>query len=66
MRGPPDPEMRNRPAANGTAYRKDPISIHNDSETLAEAQARSLSRRFALAYYFAATVVPLIFGVAPR
>jgi hypothetical protein len=22
MCGPPDPEMRNRPAANGTAYRK--------------------------------------------
>lgn len=66
MRGPPDPEMRNRPAANGTANRKDPISTHNDTETLAEAQARSLSRRFALTYHFAATVAPLLFGVAPR
>ena len=66
MRGPPDPEMRNRPAANGTADRKDLFSTHNDSETLAEAQALSLRRRFVLAYYFAATVAPLIFGVAPR
>jgi hypothetical protein len=66
LHGSPGPEMRNRPAANGTAYRKELISTHNDSETLAESQARSLRRRFSLAYYFAATVAPLIFGVAPR
>ena len=26
MHGPPDPEMRNRPAANGTADRREPMS----------------------------------------
>jgi hypothetical protein len=65
LRGPPDPEMRNRPAANGTAYRKELISTQNDSETPAEVQARLLRRRFALEYHFAATVAPLIWGL-PR
>jgi hypothetical protein len=39
--GPPDPEMRNRPAGHGTAYRKEPISTHSDSETPTEVQERS-------------------------
>ena len=35
------------------------------AETIPELQARSLRRRFALGYYLAATVAPLIWGL-PR
>ena len=66
MRGPPDPEMRNRPAANGTAYRKEPINTPKDNETHAKAQLQSPRIRFALAYYVAATAARLVFGLAPR
>jgi hypothetical protein len=58
--------MRNRPAANGTACRKSKlIQPDNNTETVSELQAASLRRRFALGYYFAATVAPLIWGL-PR
>jgi hypothetical protein len=59
MRGPADPKMRNRPAANGTAYRKELFSTRDDSETLAEAQALSPRDRFARGHHFAAALAPL-------
>ena len=66
MRGPPDPEMRNRPAANGTAYRKGPIESEEIAETTTERQARSLRYRFAVGYCLAASLAPLIWGAGPR
>jgi hypothetical protein len=66
MRGPPDPEMRNRPAGHGTADRRADLNKHEENtETVREFQARSLRQRFALDYYFAVTVAPLIWGL-PR
>ena len=65
MRGPPDPEMRNRPAANGTAYREGPLEPQEIAETTTERQARSLQSRFALGYHFAAAIAPLVWGL-PR
>jgi hypothetical protein len=62
MTGPPEPETRNRPAANGTAYRKGPIEPLKIAETTAERQARSLRGRLALGYYFAGAIAPLIWG----
>jgi hypothetical protein len=63
MRGPPDPEMRNRPAGHGTAYRKTEFKHDESTEAVRELQAASLRRRFAIGYYLAATVAPLIWGL---
>jgi len=65
MHGPPDPEMRNRPAANGTAYRKT-ISIQpeENNRTLTDVQAFRLSRLYALSLSTASTIALLAYGVA--
>ena len=65
MRGPPDPEMRIRPARHGTAYRKGPIEPQEIAETTAERQARSLQSRFAVGDHFASAIAPLVWGL-PR
>jgi hypothetical protein len=62
---PPCPKMQ-RAALQG-----DPVShsnnpcIENPTEAVTDFQAASLRRRFAIGYYFAATVAPLIWGL-PR
>jgi hypothetical protein len=66
MCGPPDPEMRNRPAANGTANRRASLEPQQNSEALSEIQVRSLRRHFAVGYCLAASLVPLIWGAGPR
>jgi hypothetical protein len=63
MRGPPDPEMRNRPAANGTAYRNEINSTELDSKPLADFQASRLSRLYALSLSTASTIAALAYGV---
>jgi hypothetical protein len=66
MRGPPDPEMRNRPAENGTANRRaDNWKPDESNETVRALQAASLRRRFALGYCIAAALAPLVWGL-PR
>jgi hypothetical protein len=64
MQGPPDPEMRNRPAANGTANRraewKKPQEI---IETAADLQSRKLCRLYSLCEATACTIAHLAFGV---
>ncbi len=63
MCGPPDPETRNRPAGDGTAYRgaflKKPKEI---TETTAEVQARTLRRLFS----FCQAIASLAFAGGPR
>ena len=68
MAHPPDtPEMRNRPAANGTANRKE---INNEPEHITETkedrQTRSLRSRLGIGYSLAASLAPLIFGLGPH
>jgi hypothetical protein len=62
----PDLEMRNRPAANGTAIHisdalTTPLTIGTDRETL---QARRISRLFFLSPATASTVAMLAYGGA--
>jgi len=65
MRGPPDPEMRNRPAANGTAYRR--ADKHKEiTDTTAEFQARTLRRLFPFCQATAHTIASLAFAGGPR
>ena len=67
MRGPPDPEMRNRPAANGTANRRADFSEPDESsETVSDLQAASLRRLLALAHYLAVAAAQLAWGGLPR
>jgi len=63
---PPDPEMRSPVTGQGDrANSQDRKSTPESTEGRIDLQARSLRRRFALSYYFAATVAPLIWGL-PR
>ena len=63
---PPDPET-NKAALQGRPVRKTDFNKQNEpSETISEFQARSLRRRFAIGYYFAATVAQLAWGALPR
>jgi hypothetical protein len=64
MCGPPDPEMRNRPAANGTAYRKGCIEPHQLSEAVYGLQAEKLRRLFSFCQATACTVARLAFAVS--
>ena len=68
---PPDPEMRNRPAANGTANRiGDYLKPEESNEPFQRPQGRSplklqvfcLARRFALSAPMAEAVAPLVYG----
>jgi hypothetical protein len=65
MRGPPDHSSERAPLAGRPISQKSLPCIADSTETIPELQARSLRRRFALGYYFAATVAPLIWGL-PR
>jgi hypothetical protein len=72
MRGPPDPEMRNRPAGNGTADRRAVMKKPDQTTEAAAArqfqsplklQAFCLARRFALSAPLAEALAPLIWGL---
>ena len=64
MRGPPDPEMRNRPGANRTAIRKETFEPHDIAETAADRQARTLRRLFSFCPATAYTIASLAFAVS--
>jgi hypothetical protein len=65
VRGPPNPEMRNRPAGHGTAFHKTDFNKPKDiTETTADIQARRLSRPYALSLNTASTIAALAYGVA--
>ena len=66
----PDPNGKGAPDPLGSAPQKiewlaGPLNKTN-TETLDQLQARSLRRRFALGYYFAASVASLAWGALPR
>ena len=68
MRGPPAPEVRRAASAKAAPVPHFPaanLSSTNDSERRLGAQACKLRRRFALGYYFATALAPLIWGL-PR
>lgn len=60
---PPDPETRNRPAANGTAYRKGCIEPHQLSQAASDLQAEKLRRLYSFCQATACTVARLAFSV---
>jgi hypothetical protein len=65
---PPDHKSERGASAKGTPASQlnhIPYTTHS-TETVPELQARSLRRRFALGYYFAATVAQLAWGAPPR
>jgi hypothetical protein len=67
MRGPPDLKSeRAALAGSPESHSNSHPCIENPTETIPELQARSLRRRFALGYYFAATVAQLAWGALPR
>jgi hypothetical protein len=63
---PPDPDARRAALADGPESHSDKPCIEIPTEAVRELQARSLRRRFALGYYFAATVAQLAWGALPR
>ena len=72
MRGPPDPEMRNRPAGHGTDNRKADLEKPNQTTEAAAArqfqspltlQAFCPARRFALSAPLAEAIARLIWGL---
>ena len=65
MSGPPEAQMRNRPAANGTAYRSGPIEPQETTEPLQQIQARELRRLHALSFAASVTIGRLAYAVAP-
>lgn len=68
MREPPEPEMRN-PATLPSDEAISQLTLRSNvepTETVSQFQAASLRRRFALGYYFAATVAYLAFAGCPR
>jgi hypothetical protein len=70
LTGPPsdDPPQIRRPAtwqSDGTQSQKYLPCSADNTELVRELQAASLRRRFAIGYYFATTVAPLIWGL-PR
>jgi hypothetical protein len=65
--GPPDPEMRNRPAGDWTAILKD--NLHrpiNLTEAASDYQAEKLRQRCAISAAMAETLAPLVFLEAAR
>ena len=67
MRGPPDPETRNRPAGDGTAYRRTILKKPEEiTETTAEIQARKLRRLYSFCHATACTIASLAFAGGPR
>jgi hypothetical protein len=65
MCGPPDMKCERAALAGSPVSHSNNPCIENPTETIRELQARSLRQRFAIGYYFAATVAPLIWGL-PR
>jgi hypothetical protein len=61
----PDPEMRRAALPGSPEFASQKFNSSEASETAREPQARFLRQRFALGYYFATTVAPLIWGL-PR
>jgi hypothetical protein len=66
MRGPPDPNSERAPLPGRPDIASQKFHTEESTETVPELQARSLRRRFALGYYFAATVAQLAWGALPR
>jgi hypothetical protein len=64
MRGPPDPKCERAPLAGRPVSQSQFPYIEESTETVREFQARCLRQRFALGYYFAATVAHLAFAVS--
>ena len=64
MTHPPDPEMRNRPAGDGTAYRKANLGKpEENNNSLTDVQASRLNRLYALSLSTASTIATLAYGV---
>jgi hypothetical protein len=66
MRGPPDHSSERAPLQERPVAKKPlhPCTVES-TEAITDIQARSLRRRFAIGYYFAAAVAPIIWGL-PR
>jgi hypothetical protein len=66
MRGPPDPEMRSRPAGHGAAYRKvEAVMKPEDfSSAASDFQAEKLRRLYYFWQATAYTVASLVFAVS--
>jgi hypothetical protein len=65
MCGPPDPEMRNRPAANGTANRRAEWKKPEEfSLTASDFQAEKLRRLCSFCQATACTISELAFAVS--
>lgn len=65
MHGPPDPETRKAALPSGPDRKLDVNSQLQNAEPAAQFQERSLRQRFAVGYYLASTIAPLIWGL-PR
>jgi hypothetical protein len=68
MHAPPDPEMRSpttlaRGRADGSQTN---FSTAESDTSPTDLQARLLRNRYAVAYCFACSLAPLVYGVAPR
>ena len=63
---PPDHKSEGAVLADSPVSQKSLPSTADSTETVPELQARSLRRRFAIGYYFAATVAQLAWGAMPR
>ena len=59
------PEM-NGGAGQGTPNSKTNLHADDIAEDLESRQARSLRRQFAIGYFLAASLVPIIWGAGPR
>jgi hypothetical protein len=64
MRGPPDPNSERAALPGSPVAQKSLPCTTESTETVPELQARSLRHRFALGYYFEATVAHLAFAVS--
>jgi hypothetical protein len=64
MCGPPDPEMRNRPAANGTANRRAERKPEESSLAASDFQALKLRRLYSFCQATACTIATLTFAVS--
>ena len=66
MHAPPDPEMRNRPAANGTASRRVAMKPEESSLAAFDFQAEKLRRLYSFCQATAHTIARLAFAGCPR
>jgi hypothetical protein len=65
MRGPPDPEMRNRPAGNGTALSQRVVMKPQDPSLAAsDLQVEKLRRLYYFCQATAYTIASLAFAVS--